>query len=271
MNKTVQVATFKNTEIVRQSNKFVDIPRNIEAQEMKLFLFIISKINTTETDKNYQLENIIIRSHITDLAKAIQITARSNISSEINRITKNLQKKILTLYTSDNTRHDIAFFSCVSFSIGGTIDFQIHPLLAPYLLQLKKEFTTYRLSYITRLTSKYSIRLYELMCRYKTLGQASFLLSKLRTELSADTVFKQFKEFHRRVIIPAVKEINNKTDLQVSYITKTSRHNKVEAIIFTIKEKKTSKPKYMLHYSDQKSGMKSIGEILYSLKLSEIE
>lgn len=269
MNKTVQIATFKNTEIVRQSNEFVDIPRNIEAQEMKLFLFIISKINTT--DQNYQLENIIIRSHLTDLAKAIQITARSNISSEINRITKNLQKKILTLYTSDNTKHDIAFFSCVSFRVDGSIDFQIHPLLAPYLLQLKREFTSYRLSYIARLTSKYSIRLYELMCRYKNLGQASFLLSKLRTELSADTVFKQFKEFHRRVIIPAVKEINNKTDLQVSYITKTSKHNKVEAIIFTIKEKKPSKPKYMLHYSDQRSGMRSIGEILHSLKLSEIE
>lgn len=80
-------------------------------------------------------------------------------------------------------------------------------------------YSTLDLVIIRDLNSKYSLALYELLKDYQNLWTIVFKVEDLKKTLWVDQLkgYKVFSEFRKRVIKPAVDEINEKTDLQVSY------------------------------------------------------
>ena len=84
--------------------------------------------------------------------------------------------------------------------------------------------------------SKYSIRLYELLRSYKNLGKYTTQIEYLREILCADN-YKLTADFFRWCLDPALREINDTSDLAV-HMKKTfnSGSKKVVGIEFTIKE-----------------------------------
>lgn len=82
----------------------------------------------------------------------------------------------------------------------------------------RKFFSTYALEQTASLKSGYSVRLYELLAQWITAKKADFELETFRGQLGlADNEYKAMSDFKRRVLDLAVKEINEKTDLIVSY------------------------------------------------------
>lgn len=80
-------------------------------------------------------------------------------------------------------------------------------------------FTQYSLEQTAGLDSAYSTRLYELLAQWKTAKKTPlFLLDILRGQLGLDAnEYQRMFDFKKRVLDMAVKEINDKTDLDVSY------------------------------------------------------
>ena len=80
-------------------------------------------------------------------------------------------------------------------------------------------FTQYMLSQTANLNSVYSVRLYELLIQWKTAGKTPvFELSLFRGQMGLnDDEYKIMGNFKLRVLDLAVNEINEKTDLTVSY------------------------------------------------------
>jgi plasmid replication initiation protein len=68
----------------------------------------------------------------------------------------------------------------------GAIDIRFDPFLRPYLLELKKEFTSYKLENVIKLKSSYAIRIYELLMQYEKIRERTILLSDLRKMLGAE-------------------------------------------------------------------------------------
>lgn len=92
------------------------------------------------------------------------------------------------------------------------------PKLKPYLLQLKKAFTSYRLNNILSLKSAYSIRLYELLKKWQYLNKWECSIENLKEKFGIEQdKYKLYGHFKARVVEPAVKELNEKTDIQISY------------------------------------------------------
>lgn len=80
-------------------------------------------------------------------------------------------------------------------------------------------FTQYSLEQTAMLKSLYSIRLYELINQWRSIRKTPpFALDTFRGQMGLeDGDYERMSDFKRRVLDAAVKEINEKTDLKVSY------------------------------------------------------
>lgn len=80
-------------------------------------------------------------------------------------------------------------------------------------------FTKYLLEQTARMDSNYSIRLYELLVQWKKAGKTPlFELEQFRGQMGLGvSEYKTMSNFKKRVLELAVREINEKSDLKVSY------------------------------------------------------
>ena len=102
-------------------------------------------------------------------------------------------------------------------------------------------FTKYLLEQTASLNSVYSVRLYELLKQWLTAKKAKFELELLRGQLGLGVNdYVRMSDFKKRVLDLAVNEINDKTDLKVSY-TNIKQGRKIVGFNFKILEK--PKPK----------------------------
>ena len=111
--------------------------------------------------------------------------------------------------------------------------------VVPLITNLEKHFTSYELEQVSSLTSAYAIRLYELLIAWRSTGKVSMLETKeLRSRLGvSDTEHQRMESFKRRVLEPAIQQINDHTDIRAEY----EQHKRGRSIIgfsFKFKQKK---------------------------------
>lgn len=81
------------------------------------------------------------------------------------------------------------------------------------LFSLKSNFTVYWIEYILPLRSKYAIRLYMLLKSYEWQGEKKIIeISELKRRIDAENY--EAYDLMRRVLKPALQEINEYTDIQ---------------------------------------------------------
>ena len=99
-------------------------------------------------------------------------------------------------------------------------------------------FTQYLLEQTAHMNSAYSVRLYELLVQWKTAKKTPvFELQQFREQLGVENnEYQRMYDFKNRVLDVAVKEINEKTDIQTSY-DQVKRGRKIIGFKFVIKEK----------------------------------
>jgi hypothetical protein len=92
------------------------------------------------------------------------------------------------------------------------------------------------------MTSIYGIRLYELLMQWKSTGKREIEIEWLKELLELDTSYERMDNLKRRVIEPAIKDINTHSNFQVSW-TQRKTGRKVTHLTFEFSEKKTPKTK----------------------------
>src|SRR5690606_31316286 len=86
-------------------------------------------------------------------------------------------------------------------------------------------------------------RIYELLKQYEKIQERTFLLSDLRELLGAENIYPAYGNFKQRVLLPAQKELKNKTDIsfKLEEIKNGRRVVKVKFIIQSVKQNKAEK------------------------------
>jgi plasmid replication initiation protein len=109
---------------------------------------------------------------------------------------------------------------------------------------LYKNFTQYLIDEVSDFKSKYSVRLYELLIKYKELGSSKkYTIDELRSLLGVEnTEYKTMSLFKVNVLDKAVKEINTKTDIQIKY-DQFKEGRTISHILFKLSKKKEKKTK----------------------------
>lgn len=211
-------------DLVTKSNRFIEANYKLGAQEQKVILLLASKIQPSDDDfKPYTFS-------IKEFAKLINVKGEY-LYSDLRKITLNLLSKPFEIFIND-TLIQTNWLMEASYK-DGTVSLKFNSFLKPYLLQLKREFTSYRLSNIVTLKSAYSIRLYELLKQYETIGTRSFDLATIRKVLGVEDIYPVYANFKNRVIIPAQKELAKKTDISFEF-TEEKAGRKVNKLIFKI-------------------------------------
>lgn len=121
------------------------------------------------------------------------------------------------------------------------VKFMFADAIIPLLVELERNFTSYEIGQIANLKSRYAMRLYEFMIRYKTSKILKISLDDLRFRLGLlEHEYPRMGDFKKRVLEQSIKEINEHTDILIKY----EQHKKGRTIIgFTFTFKYKDKPK----------------------------
>lgn len=114
-----------------------------------------------------------------------------------------------------------------------------HPDMMPYLYDLQERYTSYKLSNVLPMKSKYGVRLYELLKSYQHMNTntITFLMGELSDRLGAQK-YERYADFKRRVLDTAMEDINEYSDLDVEYTpySASGKQRGFDGIKFTINE-----------------------------------
>ena len=134
-----------------------------------------------------------------------------------------------------------------------TIQFSEH--IMPYLINLKSEFTQYKISELQKLNSKYSIILYRWLSmnynqyeHYSNKGgrraeqvenyrNPSISVKELREITDTVNEYKHFPHFENWILKKPLEEINAHTSFNVSY-EKIKKGRSIDSIVFHIEKKR---------------------------------
>ncbi|AYO52306.1 replication initiation protein RepM [Acinetobacter wuhouensis] len=107
---------------------------------------------------------------------------------------------------------------------------------------VKEFFTQYLLSQTAQLKSVYSSRLYELLIQWRSTEKTPIInLEDFRAQLGIEeNQYKLMSDFKKRILDLAINDINEKTDIKVTY----QQHKKgrsISGFSFNFKQKKSAK------------------------------
>ena len=110
--------------------------------------------------------------------------------------------------------------------------------IIPYLTSITEKFFKYKLADVKDFQSVYSLRFYELLHQFQSNGSGSqeIGVDELRALLNLEDKYATFGELKRSVIDKAITEINQYSNLTVSY-GERKRARKVVAIQFAFETK----------------------------------
>lgn len=109
--------------------------------------------------------------------------------------------------------HSGTTYDATKREISLRFDDQIIPLIS----QLESCYTSYELKSVSTMKSAYSIRLYQLLIQWRTVGFKKFSVREIRTLLDIeDHEYTTMSNFKKRVIDLAVLEINATSDIIIS-------------------------------------------------------
>ena len=128
-----------------------------------------------------------------------------------------------------------------------TVKLVFAPIVIPLITRLEEQFTKYDIEQISGLSSAYAVRLYELLICWRSTGKTSIIeLQEFRKRLGVlDHEYQRMEVFKRRVLNLALDQINQHTDITVSYEQHKTGRN-ITGFSFKFKQKSGRKlpPKY---------------------------
>lgn len=110
--------------------------------------------------------------------------------------------------------------------------------VTPLITNLEKHFTSYELEQVAELSSKYSVRLYEIIISWQSIGKTPMLtIDELRERLGVSiNKYSELRNLKARVIDSSINQINKKTNISICY-KQHKDGRKITGFTFFIKPK----------------------------------
>jgi plasmid replication initiation protein len=209
---------------VVKSNALIQKSRytQLNLEEQRILLYLISKITPDETKREWKKINI------NEYCKVCGINLKDNkaLYAYIKKTIKSLADKSFWILFEDNTERLLRWIDKAQINkFDGEVSVLLSDELMPYLIQLKKNYTQYRLLYVLTMKSKYSVRCYELFRSYLHQGKAytekifevdAFMRTIGIDNKTIETYLKNITMFKKNVLSKVLDEINTRTDINVS-------------------------------------------------------
>ena len=233
----------KNSLVVKD-NALINASYNLELTEQRLIMLAI--INARESGQGITADSKL-EIHASDYAKLFNVSADASYKA-LREAVNNLFNRQFS-YTAEykktgkvgivRSRWVSRIFYVDDLAL---LEITFAPDVVPLITRLEEHFTKYEAKQVAHLTSKYATRLYELLIAWREVGKVPQLeLSEFRNRLGlVDSEYTAMSDFKKRVLEPSIKQINEHTDITVTY----EQHKKGRIISgFSFKFKQKQQPK----------------------------
>ena len=233
----------KNSLVVKD-NALINASYNLELTEQRLIMLAI--INARESGQGITTDSKL-EIHASDYAKLFNVSADASYKA-LREAVNNLFNRQFS-YTAEykktgkvgivRSRWVSRIFYVDDLAL---LEITFAPDVVPLITRLEEHFTKYEAKQIAHLTSKYATRLYELLIAWREVGKVPQLeLNEFRNRLGlVDNEYTAMSDFKKRVLEPSIKQINEHTDITVTY----EQHKKGRIISgFSFKFKQKQQPK----------------------------
>lgn len=216
-----------------KANSLIEASYRLTLDEMRLLALTIGTMNPKSDQQVFEFS---VSEFVNQFPDVNADRAYTQIKSAIERISERWVK-------TEDERH-VTKFRWVSsqtyFKKEGRFKIALTNEIMPYLTQLKGQFTQYQLNHISGFSSVHAIRLYELFTQYKRLGERYISVEELKKWLQLEDKYDRYNNLNQWVLIPALSEINEKSDLFVGY-EPIKRGRKIIGVEFNITHEKPVK------------------------------
>ena len=208
------------THVVKD-NALINASYNLELVEQRIVLQAIVKARETETGFDTKTPVFI---HASEYEKQYNVTKDGAY--------KALKDAVLSLFERQFSYREInergntenvrsRWVSEVRYvDAEATVKLIFSPAVASMCSRLERHFTSYDLDQIAGLSSKYAVRLYELVIAWKVTGKTPvFKLQDFRDKIGLldENEYSTMSNFKKFVLDLAVDQINEHTDIKLTY------------------------------------------------------
>ncbi len=230
----------KGIVLIKKANNLVESRYKFDIWETRFFLSVLSQIRRDDTEFE------VYRIWYKDVIKTFALKSGDSYASLREAARGLMGKSVHVNYEADGVKRkaELHLLRKIDYLQEGQknvenheyIDVTVEQEMKPLLLQLQKNFTAYDMRNVVKL-GVYSVRLYELLKQYESIGARTLKVDELKSMFQVEELYKLFADFFRWVIAPAEKEINEHTDLLILDIDKVKEGRKVVALRFKFRTK----------------------------------
>ena len=254
-NETKVVCTLNDLEKrkVVEHNALIQSVAKMQKTALKMFELAVSCIDTDKIPENNTV--YLSKKELFSFFEVSSSSKHSQFKEAIELMQKQAYFKI-----KSNKALGIEYESIVPIPYVKWNDYndevliRFSPEIMPYLINLKAEFTQYKISELQKLNSKYSIILYRWLSmqynqyeHYSAKGgrraeqvesyqNPSITVKELRVITDTLNEYKEMSNFTREVLNKPLEEINAHTSFNVTY-EKVKKGRSIDSIVFHITKK----------------------------------
>ena len=263
------------SELIVKDNALIQASYTLDTVEQRLILLAIAEARQT----GYGItENSLLEVHASSYINTFNVE-KHTAYTVLRDASKSLFDRYVTYHdVNPKTGKDRSFHCRWVDKIGyepqsGIVFLRFTQDIVPLITRLEENFTKYELEQVSRLTSSYAIRLYELLIQWRSTGKTPiFDLALFRQQLGVEVhQYKTMSNFKTYVLDFALSQINELTDITTKY----EQHKKgrsISGFSFTFKQKKDASVKAVQtkNPSDFFSKITAPQRHLFANKLSRI-
>ena len=227
-NNLAPTTTLENKNVV-MANALTRSAQGLNLAEKRILFSAIAKMGNNWGDGEVLL-------YATEYAETFGL-APNQAYEQLKENARNMRTRYFTLAPQDQTPDngvkkkgkrgmvwEINWFGSIGYNDGeGAVGLEFSPKVIPYLHELEREFTKYKLKQACALRSVYSWRLLELFEQHTGnagKGWWSVSVEDFCTAMEAtDTHRKNFKDLRKKIIEPAITELCNKDGWLIGFET----------------------------------------------------
>lgn len=224
-----------STLIVRKSNILIEASYKLTLQEQRFLLVCLSRIDSrpgaapADEQKTMSITAAEFHDAFPDMGRQ---HAEAKLKEAIDRL---WERSVIIRDGEDREEFRWVQHRAQYFSGEARVQITFSDAVMPYLTQLEKQFTRVVVKNVSSLSSAYSIRIYELLQRFRSTGERYITVEDFRSALGLDGKYSDFKMLNRDLLKPAIAELNEKSDLSVE-VELVKRGRKVTSLRFRIKD-----------------------------------
>ena len=234
------------SELIVKDNALIQASYTLDTVEQRLILLAIAEARETGHGIT---ENSLLEVHASSYINTFNVE-KHTAYTVLRDASKSLFDRYVTYHDiNPKTGRDRSFHCRWVDKIGyepqsGIVFLRFTQDIVPLITRLEENFTKYELQQVSKLTSSYAIRLYELLIQWRSAGKTPiFDLSIFRQQLGVEAhQYKTMSNFKTYVLDFALKQVNELTDVTAKY----EQHKKgrvISGFSFSVKQKKTSSDK----------------------------